>query len=163
MCKTVFWMFLRVKCSSSTSVSSAVPLQPIQCPRVLCARRPETWRGRGRSESLPRTPCHIWCRRRRAVSSAGGQGARCGAVRAPPRERSGCRGPALRGGPTDTEHTWGFQGSHRGSECHFSVVVCGQCCPGPAEILQRKYRHLMNLFLKCQNEVRLAIPSSTLH
>lgn len=128
-----------VNCSSSTSVSPAVPLQLIQCPRPLFVRRPETWRGRGQSESLPRTPCHIWCRRRRVVSSAGGQGAQCGAVRVHPRERSGCRGPALRGGPTDTEHTWESQGSHQGSECHQASpppdVVCSQCCPGPGEIL----------------------------
>lgn len=68
----------------------------------------------------------------------------------PPRERSGCRGPALKGGPTDTEgHTWGGQGSHWGSEGHQAspllVVVCAHCCPGPAEILPNKTPKLKDL------------------
>lgn len=135
----------QVKRSGSADVNPAAQPQRVWCPRLQCARRPETWRGRGQSESLPRTPCHIGCRRRRVVSSAGRRGARRGAVWARPRERSGCLGPAPKGGPTDTEHTWGIQGSHLGSECHQAsplpvVVVVVVLCGCPAEILETEYR-----------------------
>lgn len=114
------------------------PLQPRLCPHPLCVKPPETRRGRGRSANLPRTPCHIWCRRRTAVSSAAGWGERCAAGWATPRERSGCCGPVLKGRPSDTEwHTWGVQGSRRGSGCHRAAALpvdrvsqeCGQRCP----------------------------------
>lgn len=50
----------------------------------------------------------------------------------PPRERSRCRGPGLKVGPTDTEgRTWGGQGSHQNSSSH----PAGQRRPGPAKIL----------------------------
>lgn len=123
--------------------------QLIQRLRLLRVKPPETWRGRGRSESLPRTPFHIWCTHRRAIFSEGGQGEQCGAVWVRPRERSGCRDPTLKGGPSDTEgHTWGVQRSCWRSGCHQAsllpvdeaCVVWGQCCPGPAEILQAKHK-----------------------
>lgn len=133
-----------VSCAALPSLAS----QQILCSCLLCVIPPETWRGRGRSESLPRTPCHIWCTHRREVSSAGGLGARCGAEQGPPRERSGCRGPDLTEVPSDTEgHTWGVQGSQQGSECHKASpppsLVFGQHCPGPANILPTKHTKLM--------------------
>ena len=83
------------------------------------AGSPQTWPGPGPSASPPRTPCHIWCTRRSAVPSAADPGARRAAGEEPPRERSGCRGPDLRGRPTDTvESTWGGQGSTQGSFPH---------------------------------------------
>lgn len=112
------------------------------CSHLLCVRLPGTKRGHGQSESLPRTPCHIWCRHRTVVSSAAGRGLRCGAEWATPRERSWCRDPVLKGRPSDTEwRTWGVQGSGWGAECHRASALpvdrisqaCGQC----AKILQK--------------------------
>lgn len=118
-------------------------------PFLLCVGLPGTKRGHGQSESLPRTPCHIWCRHRTGVSSAARRGAQSGAEWATPRERSWCRGPVLKGRPSDTERrTWGAQGSRWGSGCHRASTLpvdrisqaCGQWCCDPAEILKKKTR-----------------------
>lgn len=121
-------------------------------PRQLCVRPSETWKECGQSGSLPRTLSHIWCRRRSTVSSAGGQGARCGAVRAPRQETSRCRGPALKGGPSDTEaHTWGGQRS----KCPWAsplsaggTSVVRSRYPDPAEILRATRGNFMSERLK---------------
>lgn len=115
----------------------------IRC--LLCARLPETWARWRWSESLPRTPCHIWCTRRSLISLATAWGARRGVAWVLPQERSGCQGPDLKGGPTDTdEHTWVCRRSRLESLPH-PAVVRGHCCPLPAEVLQTKHWNWMTL------------------